>query len=430
MCTKPTPNHNQKKEDHARRTKEVVSASSSAAAGALSTPSGQTNASTATAAVAAAAAAAAAKTLTLQPPVVAGISTGTTPTSTARSSNAMTNAQRRGGEAGSPGLAGGSLVGSAGGSGAGGAGSAKTAVVEGTGARGTGWAGLFDGPPRTAVRGGGIVGAGGAKAPGGYKRETPRLRWLARALRDSVAERVWAPAVATAGGSDGSGGGGSSGGAGSSGGGGSGGGIGGSSGSSGAVEAMKLLLEDLAHSYQGRRVSARRALQSVLACSPAGRRGGSSVRSPSSVGGGTATAAMKGERRVAWTPAAKEGRRPGRDGGNAERGGGEGRVEGGSAEEEGKKGEDRVVVLQEEADEEQCGWLFWCRDLPAWVDVSTPYMSYHRPMWRIRVSYRTASAAVLRHVRGKGGVSGGQTVFSLSVRTVRIRLKHSQRWLG
>ncbi|CAM9939189.1 unnamed protein product, partial [Hapterophycus canaliculatus] len=95
-----------------------------------------------------------------------------------------------------------------------------------------------------------------------WLKETPRLRWLARALRDSVAERVWAPPAATPATGEGGGAGGA---------GGSGAGdpaAGGAAGGSGAKEAMRLLLEDLAHSYQGRRESARRALQSVLASSP------------------------------------------------------------------------------------------------------------------------------------------------------------------
>lgn len=175
--------------------------------------------------------------------------------------------------------------------------------------------GLFDGPPPRT----------GGRAGGGHKRETPRLRWLARALRDSVAERVWAPAAAAGGGGEGGGGGG------------------------GAVEAMKLLLEDLAHSYQGRRASARRALQSVLASSPAGKRG--SVRAGASAAAGAAGIAV-GAGRVAWTPA--KGRKRG----------------GGAEEEEGEGDEERVVVLQKEADEEQCGWLFWCHALPSWTDVS------------------------------------------------------------
>ncbi|CAN0436664.1 unnamed protein product, partial [Ectocarpus fasciculatus] len=159
-------------------------------------------------------------------------------------------------------------------------------------------------------------------------KETPRLRWLARALRDSVAERVWAPpppppaaVVGAVDGGDSSGGG----------------------RGSGGVEAMKLLLEDLAHSYQGRRESARRALQSVLASSPpaaaaAARRG--------RAGEAAGAAAAGGNGRVAWTPA--RGRRGG----------------------EGEGGEERVVVLQEEADREQCGWLFCCQSLPAWTHVA------------------------------------------------------------
>ncbi|CAM9911043.1 unnamed protein product, partial [Ectocarpus sp. 4 AP-2014] len=145
-----------------------------------------------------------------------------------------------------------------------------------------------------------------------WLKETPRLRWLARALRDSVAERVWAPppppaaVVEAVDGGDSSGGG----------------------RGSGGVEAMKLLLEDLAHSYQGRRESARRALQSVLASSP------------------PAAAAAGGSGRVAWTPV------------RGSRGG------------EGEGGEERVVVLQEEADREQCGWLFCCQSLPAWTQVA------------------------------------------------------------
>ncbi|CAN0386207.1 unnamed protein product, partial [Hapterophycus canaliculatus] len=50
-----------------------------------------------------------------------------------------------------------------------------------------------------------------------------------------------------------------------------------------------------------------------------------------------------GAERVAWTPA--KGRRGREDG-------------------------ERVVVLQEEADSEQCGWLFCCHTLPAWMDVA------------------------------------------------------------
>ena len=177
--------------------------------------------------------------------------------------------------------------------------------MESSGARGMGWAGLFDGPPPSRVA---AVGGGrgtNASVPTHHRRETPRLRWLARALRDSVAERVWAAPT------DGSGG-------------------------EGAVEAMKLLLDDLAHSYQGRRESARRALQSVLASPPEGHRGSS---------GGIAR-----ERRVAWTP--EKRRQPSLE-----------------SAPETEEGEERVVVLQQEADEEQCGWLFWCRDIPAWENV-------------------------------------------------------------
>lgn len=204
------------------------------------------------------------------------------------------------------------------------------ALAESSGARGTGWAGLFDGPPTPPPRRPGAASV--------QKRETPRLRWLARALRDSVAERVWAsPAAAGA----------NAGSAASGDGNATGGGGGGSSLSSGAVEAMKLLLQDLAHSYQGRRASARRALQSVLASSPAARRG--SAKAGMVVGG-----PGSGAGRTAWTPASKGPRDGvGQSGGEGDKPEGE-----------------RVVVTLEEADAEQCGWLFCCRNLPAWTDVS------------------------------------------------------------
>lgn len=209
---------------------------------------------------------------------------------------------------------------------------AAAVAAESERARGVGWAGLFDGPPPPRAGGGGSSSSSPSVA-GSHRRETPRLRWLARALRDSVAERVWAAPC-----------------------------DGGSGGGSGAVEAMKLLLEDLAHAYQGRRASARRALQSVLVSSPAGRR---------------TAAAAGGRGRVAWTPTGQERAGAGR--------GGEG--------DEG--GEERVVVSQREADEEQCGWLFWCRELPAWADVSVSWAA---------------------QTRGGGGRFGGRGVHGVCLR--------------
>ncbi|CAM9843279.1 unnamed protein product, partial [Choristocarpus tenellus] len=126
-----------------------------------------------------------------------------------------------------------------------------------------------------------------------------RLRWLAGPLRDSVAERVWAmPAVALDR-------------------------KGGERGGSVAGEAMALLLRDLSHTSMGRRVSARRALQSVL------------LSPPARVGG---------------------------------QGGGSGEGLGGRGGAQGLDLGDSVVIL-EEADKEQCGWLFRCRLLPSWKEV-------------------------------------------------------------
>lgn len=197
--------------------------------------------------------------------------------------------------------------------------SASPASIPGT-SRGVGWVGLFDGPPPRAA---------------GHRRETPCLRWLARALRDSVAERVWAPPVRppSFGGDGGSQGGASAGG-------GNGGGV--------AAEAMSLLLQDLAHAYKGRRAAARRALQSVLSSPPSGRRG-------RAIPG--AEVISRAVRVIAWTPSA------------AVAGGGEGSDSAESGT--GPAGEGKVVVMQTDADEEQCGWLFLCQDLPAWADVSS-----------------------------------------------------------
>lgn len=120
---------------------------------------------------------------------------------------------------------------------------------------------------------------------------------------------------------------------------------------------MSLLLQDLSHSYKGRRDAARRALQNVLVSPPAGRR----RRTPDI---------------IAWTPAAAAGS-----------GGGAGEARGASS----------VVVTQAEADEEQCGWIFLCRDLPAWADVSAPFASGGRRGWVVLAEWLSLV------LRSKGG---------------------------
>lgn len=221
--------------------------------------------------------------------------------SSASSSSSSSMSIRQGGAPGAPVSASGSNHSTTG------PGSSSVPPSAGGGARGVGWAGLFDGmPPRVA----------------GHRRETPRLRWLALALRDSVAERVWSSSSRSSPSGDRS-----------------------NHAGGAASEAMSLLLQDLAHAYKGRRAAARRALQSVLSSPPPSRR-------RSNAGAETSN---RPSRVVAWRPTNLEDDL------------------GGGQEEESEKtgaGEGSLVVTQTEADEEQCGWLFLCRDLPAWSDVS------------------------------------------------------------
>ncbi|CAN0224794.1 unnamed protein product, partial [Discosporangium mesarthrocarpum] len=174
-----------------------------------------------------------------------------------------------------------------------------------------------------------------------------RLRWLAGSLRDSVSARVWAGPGVTPG----------SPGMGTPCGGGGGGRV------SEACEAMSLLLQDLPHRSMGRRVSARRALQAVL------------ETPPTRLGDGGQGGAGDGD----------------------EDGGGQGTWGG------------LVAVNLEEADQEQCGWLFRCCRLPAWEEVAPLLVQAVRQA----LDFETSTMPVryfllaLHWITGRGAGKGG-----------------------